>query len=150
MNGRERGFTLVEILAVVAILGILATIGTVAMIGTLDRARQRRTMADLHTIAIALESYNTDFGFYPAGDGGPVSSISGDLEPTYVKPVPVLDGWSNPVGYASNGSGYTLSSRGGDSAPSLPWPGGPTHRTGDDIVLVNGQFYQWPEGLQYQ
>ncbi len=88
MKNGEGGFTLIELLAVVAIIGLLAAIGTVAMIGVLHRARQRRTMADMHTIALALESYNTDLGFYPLGDGGPVSAIAGYIEPTYLKPLP--------------------------------------------------------------
>lgn len=149
MKNGEGGFTLIELLAVVAIIGLLAAIGTVAMIGTLHRARQRRTMADLHTIALALESYNTDLGFYPLGDGGPISTIRSFIEPTYVKPLPRDDGWSNPIAFASTGSVYTLVSLGGDSRSSLPWTGGVTHGTGDDIVLSNGQFYQWPEGVQH-
>jgi len=148
MDRHETGFTLIELLVVVAILGMLAVIAIIAVIGALDRARQRRTMADLHTIAVALESYDADQGFYPKDSGGDLASISGLLEPTYVKPLPLLDGWSNAMTYSSDGSDYTLVSHGADGQLSQPWPGGITHRTADDIVLTDGQFYQWPEGVQ--
>jgi general secretion pathway protein G len=150
MDRRQNGFTLIELLVVVAILGLLAAIAIAAMIGALDRARQRRTMADLHTIAVALESYDSDLGFYPHDTGGTVSSIAGYLEPTYVKPVPANDGWSHPIEYTSDGTDYTLVSRGADGGPTLPWTGGPTHSTSDDIVLTDGQFFQWPEGVQHR
>jgi len=148
MKIKDGGFTLVEVLIVVAILGILAGIAAFSMINALDRSRQGRTMADLHAIAVALESYATDSGFYPSGNGDPVSSITPLLEPTYLRPVPENDGWSHPVLYASDGSTFTLLSRGADGALSQPWPGGPTHRTTADIILVDGQFFQWPEGVQ--
>ncbi|NOZ93343.1 MAG: hypothetical protein GXP47_01215 [Acidobacteria bacterium] len=70
-------------------------------------------------------------------------------EPTHVKPLPIDDGWSSPIAFTSTGAGYTLVSWGGDSRPSLPWTGGVTHRTADDIVLSNDQLYPWPEGVQH-
>ena len=150
MDRRETGFTLIELLVVVAILGLLAAIAIVAVLGALDRARQRRTMADLHTVAVALESYDSDLGFYPHDSGGTLADIAGYLSPTYVMPLPLKDGWSSPIEYTSDGTDYTLISRGADGQPTLPWTGGQTHRTSDDIVLADGQFFQWPEGVQHR
>ena len=150
MNRHHNGFTLIELLIVVAILGLLAAIAIVSLLGALERARQRHTMADFHTIAVALESYDSDLGFYPHDSGGTLSSIAGYLAPTYVKPIPLNDGWSHPIQYTSNGGDYTLVSMAADGQPSLPWPGGQTHRISDDIVLSDGQFFQWPEGVQHR
>jgi len=145
---RQNGFTLVEVLIVVAILGLLAAIAAVALLGALDRARQRRTMMDLHTIGVALESYSNDLSFYPRIDEGTVELIVPHLVPTYVRPLPVRDGWSHAIEYWSDGVAYTLASWGADGSESLPWTPGPTHHVNADIVLSRGQFVQWPEGIQ--
>ncbi len=142
------GFTLLEVLIVVAVLGLLAAIAAVALLGALDRARQRRTMMDLHTIGVALESYSNDHAFYPRVEEGPVEEIASFLVPTYVRPIPVRDGWSRPIAYWSDGVGYTLASWGADGVETAPWTAGPTHHVNADIVLARGQFVQWPEGLQ--
>jgi len=148
MKGRSSGFTLVEVLIVVAILGLLAAIAAVALPGALDRARQRRTMMDLHTIGVALESYSNDLSFYPRLDDGSVEAIAPHLAPTYVRPLPVRDGWSRAIVYRSDGVGYTLVSWGADGVETSPWVSGPTHHVNADIVLSRGQFVQWPEGIQ--
>jgi hypothetical protein len=36
-----------------------------------------------------------------------------------------------------------------DGVASLPYTVGPIHRLEDDIVMSNGVFVQWPEGVQY-
>ena len=148
MRHGTKGFTLVEVLIVVAILGLLAAIAAVALLGALDRARQRRTMMDLHTIGVALESYSNDHSFYPRVGDGLVEAVAPHLVPTYVRPLPVRDGWSHPIVYRSDGVGYTIASWGADGAETTPWGTGPTHHVNADIVLSRGQFVQWPEGMQ--
>ena len=148
MHERTRGFTLIELLIVVAIIGIVAAVAVVALTGALQRSRQNRSMGDMRTIGLAVQSYATDAVAFPRSGGGDVILLRTFLEPTYIQKLPVIDGWSRPFRYASDGVVYTVVSFGADAQRTTPYPGGATHDFDADIVLVGGQFYQWPEGLQ--
>ena len=62
---KQKGFTLIELLIVVAIIGIIAAIAIPNLLNAINRGRQKRTMADMRSIATAVESYEVDFNFYP-------------------------------------------------------------------------------------
>ena len=72
------------------------------------------------------------------------------LRPTYLRSVPPRDGWNSWFGYGTTTAmtDYVLRSAGqkgeAESAPLY----GPTTDLTADIILVNGQFVQWPEGVQ--
>ena len=51
---KERGFTLIELLIVVAIIGIIAAIAIPNLLNAIHRGRQKRTMADMRTVATAI------------------------------------------------------------------------------------------------
>jgi prepilin-type N-terminal cleavage/methylation domain-containing protein len=61
----ERGFTLVEILAVMAILSLLTAITLPALRGLGERGALARTRAELSLMAGALEVYRRAYGDYP-------------------------------------------------------------------------------------
>jgi general secretion pathway protein G len=61
-----RGFTLIELLIVIAIILILIAIAMPNFLEAQIRAKVTRAMADMRTIATALESYFIDFKVYPA------------------------------------------------------------------------------------
>ncbi|MBN1476924.1 prepilin-type N-terminal cleavage/methylation domain-containing protein [Candidatus Sumerlaeota bacterium] len=63
---RRRGFTLIELLIVVAIIAILAGIALPNFLEAQTRAKVSRTMADLRSVATALEAYRIDQNQYPA------------------------------------------------------------------------------------
>ena len=64
----RRGFTLIELLVVVAIVGVLAGIAIFNYLIALQRAKQRRTMADMRTIAQAWEAKGAEtHGYNNAG-----------------------------------------------------------------------------------
>lgn len=145
---RTRGFTLIELLIVVAIIGLLAAAAIVALTGALQRSRQSRSMGDMRTVALAVQNYGVDMSFYPRTADVELLSVRSLLVPTYIEALPVTDGWSRSLHYSSDGVVYTLLSYGGDGQPSPPYAGGRTHGFSEDIVLVGGRFFQWPEGVQ--
>ncbi len=63
------GFTLVELLVVVAIIAILSSISLPHLLRVQTQAKVSRVMADMRTIAIALEAYAVDNNEYPLNDG---------------------------------------------------------------------------------
>ena len=60
MRKYRRGFTLIELLVVVTIIGIILAIAVFNFLNAIQRARQKRTMADLRAIGKALEAYSVD------------------------------------------------------------------------------------------
>ncbi len=151
---RQKGFTLIELLIVVAIIGIIAAIAIPNLLNAINRGRQKRTMADIRSIATAIESYQVDWNFYPKS-GTAISSLNGLVTPTYIKRVPDRDGWNQLMGLTSNATGtaYTIwsTAKAGNDAlanPTIGGTGGAKTDFSDDIIFVDGRYYQWPEGMQ--
>ena len=86
-------FTLIEILIVVTILGILGTLTFSMFTSARQRSRNGRRKADLETTRSALEMYRTDNDEYPA------TADFSDLEPDYIKELPI-DPQSTDVNYS--------------------------------------------------
>ena len=161
-NGHSRGFTLIELLVVIAIIGILAAIAIPNLLNALQRGKQKRTMADMRTLATAIESYNADNSTYPTAacpntipetTGALNSSSFTVLRPTYIQP-PFTDGWRNPLHYGVDQGNYeyNISSFGRDGvqdAPVASLPCGTTTDFNNDIVYSNGTFVQYPDGPQH-
>jgi prepilin-type N-terminal cleavage/methylation domain-containing protein len=61
----KKGFTLIELLIVVAIIAILAAIAVPNFLQAQTRAKVTRTLADMRTIATAIESYAVDNNRHP-------------------------------------------------------------------------------------
>ncbi|HRY44628.1 MAG TPA: type II secretion system protein GspG [Thermoanaerobaculia bacterium] len=159
---RWAGFTLIEVLVVVAIVGIVVAIGVVNYLNAIERARQRRSMADMRGISTAIEAYAADLDRYPpasafvlpAGLGLPTESLAATqnyLQPTYIRTLPLVDGWNSWFTYGVNASraDYVLRSNGRGGLPQTDPLYEPTTDFRDDIILVNGRFVQWPDGVQH-
>jgi len=147
---KQKGFTLIELLIVVAIIGIIAAIAIPNLLNAINRGRQKRTMADMRSVATAVESYQVDFNFYPKVGDGLISTIETFIEPTYIKRLPLVDGWNQNMlwmGATSVGAGYTIFSQGKNHTGAVG-TGGMTTDFGAAIVFASGQFYAWPEGQQ--
>ena len=66
----NKGFTLVEIMAVLVILGILATLAMLNLNPVLDRANLEKIRADMATTGQALELYRFNELTYPTSSQG--------------------------------------------------------------------------------
>ena len=111
---RRRGFTLVEIMAVVLIIALLGTLVGAAVVGQIDKARVTTAQTQIRNIEAALEFYQMDNGRYPTTEQGLEALVrEPSIEPRassyrpggYLKGGEVpLDPWKNTYEYQAPGS----------------------------------------------
>ncbi|KPK59503.1 MAG: type II secretion system protein GspG [Gammaproteobacteria bacterium SG8_31] len=125
-NGREAGFTLIEIMVVVVILGILAALVAPNVISRIDDAQINRAKQDVRAVESALHLYRLDNFKYPTTDQGLEALVSQPADPSirnwrqggYLDKLP-KDPWGSPYQYLYPGQNgefdvYTL---GADQQP---------------------------------
>ncbi|HVT01984.1 MAG TPA: prepilin-type N-terminal cleavage/methylation domain-containing protein [Thermoanaerobaculia bacterium] len=154
---REQGFTLIELLIVVAIIGLLAAIAIPNMLNAMQRAKQKRTMADMRDIASALETRHVEVNTYTAAGilfSWPSTTLAytnlhDELFPTYMRNVPEFDGWNSPLQFTAEEASYGIRSLGGNRiGEGTDYTLGPFHNFNCDIVYSNGGFITFPDGVQ--
>jgi type II secretory pathway pseudopilin PulG len=134
--------------------GIVAALLIPNFLDALQKAKQKRTLAEMRTLGAALESFHQRNSFYPAGDtvAAVVAQLAGDGYTGAGQ-----DGWKRDLRWACfepDGGGcaaYELVSPGRDGVFAAE-PGGyeegafPVTEYDSDVVLANGMFARWPEG----
>jgi general secretion pathway protein G len=85
----RKGFTLVELMAVIVIIGLLAAIAAKNFMGQTEKARVTTTKATLKNLHQAVNMFKMDTGRYPTEEEGLLALIE---QPTDV------EGWA-PGGY---------------------------------------------------
>jgi len=107
MNNNKKGFTLIELMAVLVILGILGTIVVVNVAPIFQRANLEKIKADMAQTSKALEIYKFNELTYPSTSEGlealimPHSGLKNPFlypEDGYISSLP-MDPWGNEYIY---------------------------------------------------
>lgn len=112
VTAAQKGFTLIELLIVIAIIGIIVSMLIPNLLDAMQKAKQKRTMADVRITGTAMFSWLTDqVGAAAAGQAnsnvviasyGPertAVAMESLLAPNYLQVVPPIDGWKFPYEY---------------------------------------------------
>lgn len=168
LRNRKQGFTLIELLIVVAIIGIIAALLIPNFLDALQKAKQKRTVADERNLGTAMMSYITDEASAAAAGqstwdvsdyqgGGFVTGhteLESILTTRYIQLVPQFDGWGNQYSYGletvsvlSANIMYIISG-GRDGSATTTYTSGAFAPTDydQDIVWADGFFVRWPSG----
>jgi type II secretion system protein G len=163
MRSDKRGFSILELLIAVGIIGLLAAMVIANYFNAQNRAKQKRTMADMRGVALAWEARGADAKSYNAAGftmpAAPITYVElvSLLSPTYMRNIPRFDGWGKDFDLAADqpvggraASEYAIRSAGRDGVFAGPsYTSGATTNLDCDIVYSGGQFIIWPEGTQH-
>lgn len=147
-------------LIVIAIAGIVSAIAIPNLLTAMQRSKQKRTIAGIRSIAVAVEAYKTDNGSYPSATS--IDALAPLISPKYISKVPPIDGWGHPLMYfcyeQQDGrcAGFVVGSAGKDgmfehSEPRqyVESPQGATTNFNCDLIYANGEFIEYPEGIEH-
>ncbi|HWN43862.1 MAG TPA: prepilin-type N-terminal cleavage/methylation domain-containing protein [Thermoanaerobaculia bacterium] len=112
VTAAQKGFTLIELLIVIAIIGIIVSMLIPNLLDAMQKAKQKRTIADVRITGTAMFSWLTDqVGAAAAGQTNtsvvlasygsprPAAGLESLLAPSYLQVVPPIDGWKSPYEY---------------------------------------------------
>ena len=142
-NLTRRGFTLIEIMVVIVVIAIIAAMVAPNVFKNVNEAKRTSAMAQMETLATALDSYKMDNNRYPSTEQGlaalweaPTVEQARNWKGPYLRKNIPLDPFGNPYVYVfpgeQNPTGFDLYSLGndgavggeGDDADILQWVNG--------------------------
>ena len=138
-------------------IGIIAAIAIPNFLNAIDRAKQKRDMADLESFGIALEAFGNEMGEYREADS--VADLAPILVPKYMRSIPGQSAWNGEIRYecwqedpaSKNCDEFRVASPGKDGVfehDSLrDYAPGEIERFDGDIVYGSSGFIQYPAGL---
>ena len=130
------------------LLTLVGSIPPSFLFGALDRGKQKRAIADLSDIAAAIDRYvASHHTLADVDDVAELSSLA-NLQ------LPTLDPWGCAYRIHSQDDDWFLISTGSDCVADVQDLGeyiaGPEHRFEADMVVKNGEFLKWPEGMRHR
>ena len=121
---KNKGFTLVELMAVLLIIALLAGVAAKNFMGTTEKAKVTTTKATLKSLHGAVNMFKLDTGRYPSEDVGLLelieqpSDVTGWAPGGYIESTAVpKDGWKSEFIYQLNpesGKPFVIISYGAD------------------------------------
>ena len=122
---QRRGFTMIELMAVLIIMGLLFAVVANNFMGQTDKARKITTRANLKLLHDAVKSFKMDTGRYPTEEEGLSVLIDQPMdvqnyqEGGYLDRTELpVDGWGNEFEYErypENGKPFLIRSYGADN-----------------------------------
>jgi general secretion pathway protein G len=82
LNGKNKGFTLVELLVVLAILALLLTLAVPRYFSSIERAKDASLKHELNTLRESIDKFYADTGKYP-------NKLEDLVERQYIRKLPV-------------------------------------------------------------
>jgi len=124
-NKQRRGFSMIELMAVLIIMGLLFTLVAKNFMGKVGQAQVITTKANLKLLHDAVKSYKMDTGRYPTEEEGlsvlidPPMDVMNYQEGGYLDGTELpLDGWNYDFEYErypENGKAFLIRSYGADN-----------------------------------
>lgn len=139
----------VVLLPAVVLAGVVSAVAVPNFLVAMEKGKQKTTMGDMRTLAMALESYVADNNQLPPGNT--LADMKAKLEPFYIKSVPLKDAWGNDFLYKTGKDlQYCLASAGSDGVfagweQQGLYPVASKADFAQDIILCNATFSFGPK-----